>query len=129
MVGRSCVEADRQLAAVGRGVAEDRQRAEDLLGDRVGQQGRGGLGERDHPAHLVLQLADVARPAVQQQPLHRLVGDAEVAFLEFLGGAGDEVVDEGGDFVAAFAQRRDRQAHDVEAIEQVFAKAAGADGA
>ena len=92
------------------------------------QQRRVGLGERDHPAHFVLQLADVAGPAIQQQPLHRLVGDAELAFLEFLGGAGDEVVDEAGDFVAAFAQRRDREADDVEAVEEVFAEAAGADG-
>ena len=47
----------------------------------------------------------------------------EVALLEFVGGAGDEVVDEAGDLVAAFAQRRDREADDVEAVEEVFAEA------
>ena len=40
-----------------------------------------GFGERDHAADFVLQLADVARPAIEQQALHRLFGDLEVAFL------------------------------------------------
>jgi hypothetical protein len=51
-----------------------------------------------------------------------------VAFLELLGGAGDEVVDESRNLVASFAQRGDRQEDDVEAVEQVFAERAGADG-
>ena len=92
------------------------------------QEGRVGFGEGDHAAHLVLELADVAGPAIEEQALHRFFGDAQLAFLEFLGGAGDEVVDEAGDLVAAFAQRRDRQADDVEAVEEVLAEAAVADG-
>ena len=37
----------------------------------------------------------------------RFFGDGEAAFVEFLGGAFDEVVDEAGDFVAPFAERAD----------------------
>ena len=110
------------------GVPEDRERAEDVLRDGVRQQRRVRLGEGDHAAHLVLQLADVAGPAIEQQPLHRFFGDAQLALLEFVGGAGDEVVDEAGDLVAPLAQRRDREADDVEAVEEVFAEPAVADG-
>ena len=38
------------------------------------------------------------------------------------------MVDERGDLVAAFAERGDREADDVQAIEEVFAEPAGADG-
>ena len=51
-----------------------------------------------------------------------------MAFLELLGGAGDEMVDEAGDLVAPFPERRDRQADDVQAVEEVFAEFAVADG-
>ena len=37
------------------------------------------------------------------------------------------MVDEAGDFVAPFAQRRDAEADDVEAVEEVFAEASVAD--
>ena len=54
--------------------------------------------------------------------------DLEVAFLVFAGGGSDEVVDHAGDFVATFAQRFEREADDVEAVEEVFAEPAVADG-
>ena len=65
-------------AAAVRGLAEDRAARREMSSEmRVRQQRRVRLGERDHAAHFVLQLADVARPAIEQQPLHRFFGDAD----------------------------------------------------
>ena len=50
-------------------------------------------------------------------------------FPEFLGGADEEVVDQRRDLVAALAQRPERQADDVEAIEQILAESAVPDQA
>src|SRR5207247_4192724 len=50
----------------------------------------------------------------------------EVAFLELLGGALGEMGDESGNRAAPLAQRADRQADDVEAVEEIFAEPAGA---
>jgi hypothetical protein len=75
-----------------------------------------------------VQLADVARPAVEEQPLHRFLGDGEMAFAVLGGRLRDEMIDEGGNLVAAFAQRPEREADDVDAVEKVFAESAAADG-
>ena len=41
------------------------------------------FGERDHAAQLVLQLADVAGPGREQQLLHGVFGDADLALAVF----------------------------------------------
>ena len=85
---------------------------------------RVGLGEGDHPPHFVGELTDVAGPGVEEQVLERLVaqGDAPLALLvaELL----QVVLEERRDFLAAFAQRRQVQRQNLEAIEEVFAEAA-----
>ena len=98
--------------------------AQDRSGEGGRHQDRVGVCERDHAAQLVLELADVAGPRVQQHVLHRLLGDANSSFRELGCGACDEVVDEHGDFVAALAQGRNRETDDVEPIVQVFAESA-----
>src|SRR5689334_20454744 len=79
--------------------------------------------EGDHAAQLVLELANVAGPRRKEQALHRLFGDADVAFLEFDGGAGEEVLDERRQFVPTFAERRYFDSDAVQTVEQIFAKA------
>ena len=114
--------------AVGRPGPEDRHGAEDRLRDGVGRQRRVGLGERDHPPDFVLQLADVARPAVEQEAFERFLGDGEAALVELLGGAFDEVVDEARGFRRAVRGAGGmRQGDDVEPVEEVFAEASVAD--
>ena len=81
------VERHGDLAAV-RGRGRKDGSAARMSSEMAARQERGvRLGERHHPPHFVLQLADVAGPAIQEQPLHGFFGDADVAFLEFLGGA------------------------------------------
>jgi len=50
---------------------------------------------------FVLELADVARPAIEEEPLHGFFGDADVAFLEFLAARVTKWFHEAGDLVAA----------------------------
>src|SRR5262245_25814788 len=121
------VQRHGDLFAVDRPGPEDRRGAEDRLRDGVGGQRRVGLGERHHPLDFVLQLADVARPAIEQEAFERFLGDGEAALVELLGGAFDEVVHEAGDFVAPFAEGADAEGDDVEAVEEVFAEAPLAD--
>src|SRR5438132_4173287 len=83
---------------------EDRQCAEDLVRDRVGEDRRVRLAERNDAADLVVQLPNVPGPAVEEEALHRFFGDREVAFAEIGGRARDELVHEAGDLVAPFAE-------------------------
>src|SRR6185503_19310979 len=79
--------------------------------------------ERRQPARQIFEFAHVARPAVPFQAL--LPGRIDV-----LGGQAfalrlrEEMADEVGNVLAALAQRRQPQRHDVQAEEQVFAEQA-----
>ena len=89
------------------------------------QEGR--VGKDDGAIDGVFELADVAGPVEggeQGQGLARTAGDA-LAFLDIE--AGDEVVDQGRDVLAALAQGRSLDREDVEAIEQILAEGAGPD--
>ena len=82
-----------------------------------------GVGERDHAADFVLELADVAGPAGTSSRCSIVSSaSADAAFPEFVGGPRDEVVHERRDLVAAFAQRRNAQPDDIQAVEQIFAE-------
>src|SRR5262245_33773706 len=102
----------------------------------VGRRYRRGLGElrldhhsRDHllwiergePAGQVLELADIAGPAVALEPVER-------GLIELLGrqalplGLGEEVPDQVGHVLDALAQRWQPQRNDVEPEEQVLAE-------
>ena len=82
--------------------------------------------EGGHAAHEILELADVAGPAVLAEALEgglvqALAGKAAVAGLV------EEVAGEDGDVLEALAQRREADGDDVEAVEQVFPELPGAD--
>ena len=47
-----------------------------------------GFGEGDHPPDLVLKLADVAGPPMDQEVLHRFLGEPHEAFAELERGRG-----------------------------------------
>ena len=63
-----------------------------------------------HAPDLVGQLADVARPGVEEQVFERLVADREPALLLFVAELAEVVLDERRDLLAAIAQRRQRAA-------------------
>ena len=57
-----------------------------ISGERsAGRDRRVALGEGDHAAHLVGELPDVARPAVEHEVFEHLVGDRQAALLLFVG--------------------------------------------
>src|SRR5450830_1067791 len=74
--------------------------------------------------HHVAQLADIARPTVVEQRLASFIAEAPRRSGVFLDEASEEAVGQGQDVFAAFAQRRQVQGDDVEAVQQVFAEAA-----
>ena len=82
------------------------------------------IGALDH----VLELADVAGPARRRRGARaRRRRSPRTALPSVSRVAAEEVVDEQRDVLAALAERRDRDPHDVEAVEEVLAEAAGGD--
>ena len=84
-------------------------------------------GQDQNAFHYVAQLADVAGPrldlqggvsVVGQAPARQARGDAEAVQI---------IVDEVGDVLAPLAETRHAQGHDIEAMEQILAQAAGGD--
>ena len=71
--------------------------------------------------------AHVARPPVEHQVLHRLLGEAQAALLELARARSEEVLGQRRDLLAALAQRRHAAADDVQAVEEVLAEAAVGD--
>src|SRR6185312_14535497 len=63
-------------------------------------------------------------PAIADELVQRGAGDAAQRALVLVGELTQEVLDEERDVVAALAQGRQRHAHDVEPVEQVFAELA-----
>ena len=93
----------------------------DFVADRV-------LGIKSgDPADEVFEFAHIARPGIGAQPAHRLAVDGLGA--EALPSRdGKEMGDELRDVLAALAQRRHAQGHDVQPVEEVFAKQSLPDG-
>src|SRR5205807_6042009 len=82
----------------------------------------------DHGAlERVAQLADVARPAVLAEDLHRLGRHAGELLPALAAEAIDEVLHEERNVVAPLLERRERDLEDVETEEEVFAEAARLD--
>ncbi|MNI72404.1 hypothetical protein D3C73_1283430 [compost metagenome] len=79
------------------------------------------------PLHHVTQLANVPWPAVTQQRFTGLVTEAPCRTRVFLDEPGQEPVGEVENVFPAFAQRRQVQGNDIEAIQKVFAETAVAD--
>ena len=70
----------------------------------------------------VLQFADVAGPVVVHQQFHRPPIDTGDLFVHAAGEAGDEMMDQGRDVLAAFAKGRDVDGKDIQPKIQVLAK-------
>ena len=88
-------------------------------GDGVRRRQRGQA-----PAH-VLQLAHIAGPVVCAQRLARGRGHALGRHAELGAGLGQEVLGQARHVAATLAQRRQLQAHHVQAMQQVGAETAG----
>src|SRR5215467_8085967 len=76
----------------------------------------------------VLEFANVAWPIVCEQKTAGLGADAANRFLELAVIPVDEEVDEGKNVLSALAQRRDENGDDGEAVIEVLAEVAFADG-
>ncbi len=107
-------------ARIGAGLARNVEAQfadDDLLGNHLLRI------ERGEAAHEILQLADIARPAIalhalQRRRLQRFQRQALARRL------GEEMAGEIADVFGALAQRRQAQRHDIEAEEQVLAEQA-----
>src|ERR1700753_1087999 len=93
-------------------------------GVAVGSGGarEGGLGAADQAFDEVLELAHVAGPALGAERGEGLRGEGGAGLVVGTGEGFTEVRGELGDVAAAGAQGRQPDGHDVEAIEEVFAK-------
>ena len=85
------------------------------------------LGQHHGAEQRVFELADVARPVEGREHAQRLRRDQADALALFGGKARQEMPGQRRDVGGAVAQRRHRDREDVQAIEQVFAKAPGFD--
>ncbi|HET9832503.1 MAG TPA: hypothetical protein VFP91_12360 [Vicinamibacterales bacterium] len=89
----------------------------DVGRQQFGSEDRIGFCEGDHSAQLVLELADVTGPRREEQALHHLFGDADIAFLEFDGGAAKKMLYERRQLVPPLAQRRDFDSNAMQTVE------------
>ncbi len=85
-------------------------------------------GEDDHVFEGVFEFADVSGPVVGDEGVFGVGVDAIDFFAELLEGAGEDVVDEEGDVVAAVAERGEFDDSAFDAEVEVFAEGAVADG-
>ena len=79
-------------------------------------QERPGI-ERQHPVNAVLQFANIPRPVVIHDGVHGVGGNG----VSVPGGL-KEALDQKRNILLVFAQRWQRQAHDIEPVKQVFAE-------
>ena len=77
----------------------------------------------------VFEFAHVAGPVVGLEENEGALGELERAAGALFGNPAEEELGERADVLDAFAERRDVDADDVEAVEQVLAEGAGFDGA
>ncbi len=82
----------------------------------------GFLGNDHRSLDSVLQFANVARPWLLLQKVHGVGRDPRDALVHLLRELVNEVIDQGGDVVLALAQRRQLDAKDIQAIEEVGTK-------
>src|SRR5438445_615160 len=99
----------------------------DALGQIVHPDALAG-GQRHRALHAVLQLADVPRPGVGEQPLRHRRREAAHRLRHLPGVVADEALREKQDVASAHAQRRQLDADDVQAEVEILAQAALLDG-
>ena len=115
-----------EVAAARRGSAGARPRPRSC-GGRCSTRQLGAVAQDHRPLDVVLQLADVARPVVVAEQPHRLGVDPPHLAAVLLGVALQEELDQRRDVLAALAQGRQVDRHDVEPVVQVLAEPAGLD--
>ena len=119
---------ERSLERVaGGGVASDRRGGDDLCG-KIFEADVFAFAQQDRAFDDVLQLADVAGPAIALQRGQSFFGEADDTLTGIFADAGEEVRGELRDVAGALAERRELEVDDVDAIEQVLAKTTGGDG-
>src|SRR4030095_695933 len=96
------------------------------VGRQVVRLDRVGRGEDGAALHGIFELPDIARPRVAEEAFHGGGAQAQDAVLSS-GEAGQEVLGQEGNVLAAFAERWQRHGDHVEAIEEIFAETALAD--
>ena len=101
-------------------------RAQDGLGQQVAGQLVAG-GQHHRPLHVVLQLADVARPVVVAQKLHGLGLDMGHVAEVLLVVDAEEEAHQLRNVLAALAQGGQIDRHHVEAVVEVLAETGGLD--
>src|SRR4249919_2494918 len=121
---RPTAECDFPILALPRALARAHERRIELC--RTDGVAR---GERGHAPAQVLQFAHVAGPVVALEAFERGLAEPLRRRVELAGGGGEEAFGECGHVVPAIAQRRQLQAHDVEAMQQVRAELAFGDEA
>src|SRR5690606_20440412 len=128
-LGGERAEVDRRGIARGRrdraGRAEGRAAAE--LAREIFAAELLSVAEEDGALHHVLELADVARPAVGREQIDGVLLDARDALLQPRVELPEEVLDEERDVPGALAERGQADGHDVEAVEEVLAERALSD--
>src|SRR5579863_3776125 len=82
------------------------------------------FGQRAGSLNNVLQLADIARPVIVHQNLHRRGRNALYRFAGFSAESRDEKLDKVRNIFLAFTQRSNVDRHDVQAVVKIFAKSA-----
>src|ERR1700678_4405874 len=115
----------------GVGVVFEQRVLEAAAGDVAGQQSRvddGGAGENHAALDDVFELAHVAGPLVVYQCAHGVGGELAGFEIVLFGEVFEEAVDEQRNVFAAAAQGGQVDGDDVEAVEEVVAKLAVADG-
>ena len=78
--------------------------------------------QQHRPLDDVLQLADVAGPAVRRHRVHRRPIEPVDVPIGRLGRFADEVVDQQRDVTGPLPQRRNDEVDDVDSVEQIFAE-------
>src|SRR5579885_1047100 len=99
----------------------------DAGGEVVAADARAGWHREHEAVHLVLELADVARPGVELERPERVGRDAARAALFLALEAAEERLDEAGNVPDAMAKRRDPDRKHGEPVVEVAAKAPGGD--
>src|SRR5512146_2568354 len=95
--------------------------SDDLVREVLGANDRAAAEHEDALDH-VLQVANVAWPGVAREHLERLAVDLHRIASDLARIALDEVIDEGRDVVGAASQRRQLDAHDIDAVVEIGAE-------
>ena len=78
------------------------------------------IAQGDRALHSITEFTDVAGPTMSQRGLKGQSARPLNAISRILGHLGDEAINQPNDVLAAVAQRRNRNMHNVDPVQQVF---------